>query len=232
MKRLFGRKKPLPAPPPILDLAALVREHGVSVSGVVHVGANRGGEVATYKALGARRIVLVEANPALAAELREAFAGDPAFAIAAVAAGESDGDADFHLTSFDQSSSLLKLKRHAEIYPEIVAQGTIRVPVRRIDRILDELGLAAEPFDLLSLDIQGAELMALKGAPSLLRRVHAINCELCFEELYEGCALAGDIDAFLGEQGFMRVATAAPYHSSWGDGFYVRKDIRQIDGRG
>ncbi len=224
LSRLFGRKAKTPAPPPpLLDLAALARTHGLTIEGIVHVGANHGGEVATYKAMGATRIVLVEANPALAEALRETFAGDPAVSIAAIAAGEADGEADFHLTSFDQSSSLLKLKRHAEIYPEIVAAGTIRVPVRRLDGALAGMGMGTARFDLLSLDIQGAELMALRGAPDLLARVAAVNCELCFEELYEGCALAPDIDAHLGGFGFTRVATATPYHSSWGDGFYVRK---------
>ncbi len=225
LKRLFGRKaKPAAPPPPLLDLAALARTHALTIEGVVHVGANRGGEVATYRAMGATRIVLVEANPDLAADLRRNFAADPAVTVVAIAAGETDGEADFHLTSFDQSSSLLKLKRHADIYPEIVAAGTIRVPVRRLDGALEELGLGTARFDLLSLDIQGAELMALRGCPDLLARVAAVNCELCFEELYEGCALAPDIDAHLAQFGFARVATATPYHSSWGDGFYVRKD--------
>jgi FkbM family methyltransferase len=224
LSRLFGRKAKTPAPPPpLLDLPALARTHGLTVEGVVHVGANQGGEVATYKAMGASRIVLVEANPGLAESLRRTFAGDLAITVAAVAAGEADGEADFHLTSFDQSSSLLKLKRHAEIYPEIVASGTIRVPVRRLDGVLAGLGLATARFDLLSLDIQGAELMALRGSPDLLARVSAVCCELCFEELYEGCALAPDIDAHLAKFGFTRVATTTPYHSSWGDGFYVRK---------
>lgn len=224
LSRLFGRKaKPAAPPPPLLDLAALAREHGLAIEGVVHVGANRGGEVATYKALGATRIVLVEANPELARALEKTFAGDPAITIASVAAGEADGEADFHLTSFDQSSSLLKLKRHADIYPEIVASGTIRVPLRRLDGVLAGLGLGTARFDLLSLDIQGAELMALRGCPDLLARVSAVSCELCFEELYEGCALAPDIDAHLAKSGFARVATTTPYHSSWGDGFYVRK---------
>jgi hypothetical protein len=74
-------------------------------------------------------------------------------------------------------------------------------------------------FHLLSLDFRGAELMALLGCPELLARVSAVGCELGFEELYEGCALASDIDAHLAGFGFARVATTTPRHSSWGDGF-------------
>jgi FkbM family methyltransferase len=220
-RKLFRRgRKPAPAMP---DLAALCRTHGVAVAGVVHVGANRGDEIAQYDALGARRVVFVEANPGLATGLRARFADRPEVTVGEFAAAAENGHADFHLTSFDQSSSLLKLKRHAEIYPEIVAAGTIRVAKRRLDEALAEMGLAGAAFDLLALDIQGAELLALRGAPDLLGRVRAVNCELAFEELYEGCALAPEIDAHLGGFGFVRVATATPYHPSWGDGFYVKR---------
>lgn len=217
---MFGRKRePGRAMP---DLAVLCRTHGVSVAGVVHVGANRGDEIAQYDALDARRVVFVEANPQLAAGLRARFAGRGDVAIGEFAAADAEGETDFHLTSFDQSSSLLKLKRHADIYPEIVAAGTIRVVKRRLDDALAQMGFAEERFDLLALDIQGAELMALRGAPGLLGRVRAVNCELAFEELYEGCALAPEIDAHLAGFGFARVATATPYHPSWGDGLYIK----------
>jgi FkbM family methyltransferase len=219
-KKLFGRKhKPVPAMP---DLAVMCRTRGVSVEGVVHVGANRGDEIAQYDALGARRVVFVEANPHLAASLHARFADRDDVTIGEFAAADADGETNFHLTSFDQSSSLLKLKRHAEIYPEIVVAETIRVVKRRLDDALAEMGFAEERFDLLALDIQGAELMALRGAPGLLGRVRAVNCALAFEELYEGCALAPEIDAHLAEFGFTRVATATPYHPSWGDGLYLK----------
>lgn len=218
-KLLRRNRKPAPAMP---DLAALCRVHGVPVAGVVHVGANRGDEIDQYDSMGAQRVVFIEANPQLAKQLRARFATRPDVTICEFAAADENGHADFHLTSFDQSSSLLKLKRHAEIYPEIVAAGTIQVIKRRLDDALAETGLADAAFELLSLDIQGAELMALRGAPTLLGRVRAVNCELAFEELYDGCPLATEIDAHLAAFGFARVATATPYHPSWGDGFYVR----------
>ena len=64
--------------------------------------------------------------------------------------------------------------------------------------------------------------MALRGAPTLLGRVRAVNCELAFEELYEGCLLATEIDAHLAAFGSARVVTATPYHPSLGDGLYVK----------
>jgi hypothetical protein len=74
------------------------------------------------------------------------------------------------------------------------------------------------------MDIQGAELLALQGAVETLQSIDAINTEINYEELYEGCALVHQLDDFLAHQGFTRVATVTPYHPSWGDAFYVRND--------
>jgi len=72
------------------------------------------------------------------------------------------------------------------------------------------------------LDVQGAELMVLRGALSALAAFDAVVAEINFEELYEGCALAPDLDAFLGTRGFSRVATACFDDPSWGDALYLR----------
>ena len=78
---------------------------------------------------------------------------------------------------------------------------------------------------MLSFDIQGAELLAFQGSINLLKHIEAINTEVNFEELYEGCALIDQIDDFLNLHGFQRVKTTTPYHPSWGDAFYVKKTI-------
>ena len=110
--------------------------------------------------------------------------------------------------TFDQSSSILPLKRHLEVYPEIVETGVIEVPARTLDGLLTELGRGPADFNLLVLDVQGAELLVLRGATAALEGCDAVVAEVSFEELYEGCALAADLDAFLGERGFERIATS------------------------
>jgi hypothetical protein len=41
-------------------------------------------------------------------------------------------------------------------------------------------------------------------------------------ELYRGCALLPEVDAFLGARGFQRVATKMTPHG-WGDSFFKRR---------
>jgi FkbM family methyltransferase len=49
-----------------------------------------------------------------------------------------------------------------------VSQQIVRVPVRALDEIIDETGI--QTVDFMKMDIEGAELLALRGAESSLRR--------------------------------------------------------------
>ena len=57
--------------------------------------------------------------------------------------------------------------------------------------------------DLIKIDIQGAELMALQNGTETVREALVIESEVEFVPLYEGQALFCDLQAFLREQGFV-----------------------------
>ncbi len=73
-----------------------------------------------------------------------------------------------------------------------------------------------------NFDIQGAELMALKGAAESLQHVDALYLEVNEKELYVGCGLIDEIDAFLQVRQFKRVITEMTVHG-WGDALYVKE---------
>jgi len=207
----------------MLDLAQLCKEYGVQPRGVIHIGAHEGHEVWSYQAMGVQDSLLIEANPAVYQRLVANVATLPQVKTVNCAVGDRDGTALLHLMSFDQSSSILAPKRHNEIYPFVTEVGQLEVPVRRLDTLLAEHNLEPSRYNFLNIDIQGAELLAFKGAAATLHHIEAINTEVNFEELYEGCALVEEIDAFLGMYGFRRVKTVTPFHPSWGDAFYVKQ---------
>jgi hypothetical protein len=74
---------------------------------------------------------------------------------------------------------------------------------------------------MLVLDIQGAELEALKGSKRILGCVRYVYCEVSQVNLYEGGAKVQEIDDYLKGFGFLRVATNWTSHG-WGDAFYIR----------
>lgn len=208
-------------------------EHFLGVLGaaaaVIHVGAHEGQEVAAYLAAGARSIVLVEANPQHVATLRERFAGTPAVRIVGCAVGAERGTAQLRLhtsrSGDTQAASLLELAELGEV-GTVRTEGTIEVEVRTLDDIA-----AGEACDLLVVDVQGAELLALRGATALLRRVKAVVCEIELRPLYAGAPAEETIVELLAAAGLERAdalyyeltTAAGERRLGWCDVLFVRR---------
>ncbi len=73
----------------------------------------------------------------------------------------------------------------------------------------------------MNFDIQGAEIKALKGAECVLPFANALYMEVNVEELYKGCGLLPEMDAYLKERGFDRVLTRM-IPKGWDDALYIR----------
>ena len=78
-------------------------------------------------------------------------------------------------------------------------------------------------YNFINLDIQGAELKALKGMESYLNDVDYIYTEVNCDYVYEGCALINEIDEYLLQFNLHRVETTWFGECKWGDAFYIRK---------
>lgn len=210
----------------MLDLEKLCRKYKIKPRGIIHVGAHEGAELSAYQRMGIRNALFIEANPAVFERLNVNVGEFPGVKVANYAISNNNGMVTLHVTSMDQSSSILPLKLHKELYPDIRETHQIVVQSRKLDTLLEELSISVADFNLLNIDIQGAELLALQGSVNLLKNIDAINTEVNYDELYEGCALINQIDDFLAIQGFERVATTTPFHPSWGDAFYIKKHFK------
>ncbi len=210
----------------MLDIKALCRKHSIKPSGVIHIGAHEGLEITLYQKMGFKNILFIEANPAVFERLKENITGMPNVKIVNCAISDSNGETTLYVTSQDLSSSILPLKEHQRIYPSIVESCQITVQSRTLDKLLEEQQLELSDFNMINIDIQGAELMTFQGAINTLKHIEAINTEVNYQELYEGCAIIDQVDEFLANKGFKRVATITPFHPSWGDAFYVKKKTR------
>jgi FkbM family methyltransferase len=209
----------------MIDLETQFQKFEFKPKGVIHIGAHEANEIDTYIKLGFQKILYIEANTQLAFKLKVKFQGQPNIMAAHAAITDHNGTINLKITSFDQSSSILSLALHKDIYPNIQQIGEETVPARTLDSLLFELDLDPSEFNFLALDIQGAELLALTGSISTLRHIEAVQTEISFTELYEGCALLPDIDKFMTLQGFGRSEIVTPHHPTWGDAFYVRRAV-------
>jgi FkbM family methyltransferase len=174
---------------------------------VLHVGAHTGEEVPFYFEKGYGRIYLIEANPDVAASLADRFAADPRVKVFNLAIADRCDTIPFiiHTTPRGgvESGSILKLKKLGEIVPVFDSSRSIQVQGARLDDFIETERLEGK-IDLLTLDVQGAELMALAGARRALRTIKALICEVNLIETYENCALEKQVDHFMAQSGFTK----------------------------
>lgn len=211
--------------PTPLNISSLCQRYDIPVRGVIHVGAHEGQELDQYLELGAQKVLLIEANPQIFQKLQTIVADIPNVIPLNYAICDREGSINLRLNAYDFSSSILPLKQHRDIYPNMLEVGEVSVAAKTLDRLITEQDLNKAAFNVLVLDIQGAELLALKGSEETLKTVDAIYSEVNLQELYEGCALIEQIDEFLTDHSFQRVAIKTPFHPFYGDAFYVKTDI-------
>jgi FkbM family methyltransferase len=189
-----------------------------NLTGVVHLGAHMGEEVLAYKRSGYESIVLCEANPHLFEPLQRRFESDSSIKVVHAAIADTDGHVDFYLHETEkgsvESASLLPLKRLGEIVPVFSSKNVVSVPSISLDTLSDDLSLDGMT-KLLTIDIQGAERLALQGGRRYLSTVEAIICEVNLIENYDGCVLEPDLDLLFEQLGFIK--QFGIYHELYSD---------------
>lgn len=226
----------------LLVLRRLLDGAGVRPRGVIHVGASVGEELGAYLVLGFARMLMIEANPAAIPALRRNVAAinavaarfdermglaPPAYAQAIhCAAGAEDGVVELAVMEVPTLSSLLPPQSaalNAEETPWFAVVDRPRVPMRRLDDLAGELanGWRAQDFNVMRLNIQGAELLALRGAARWLEHIELVFTEVNLVERYGGCPRLEDLDAFMAGHGFVR-KWGYRWDPTGGDAVYVR----------
>ncbi len=122
----------------MLDIPALFDQYHIQPRGVIHIGAHDGDEVEMYVAMGFKRILLIEAHPAIYTRLIARYGNRPGVIAVNSAIGNIDGWTKFFTASNDQCGSVLAMKDHRELYPQIVAIGELNIPMARLDTVMGQ----------------------------------------------------------------------------------------------
>lgn len=112
------------------------------------------------------------------------------------------------------------MKEHLREHPHVYEIKREKRLTKTIDTFVSENQIESS-LNFVNMDIQGAELLALKGMKNNLPYVNYLYLEVNIKELYAGCGLIGEIDEFLKRYGFYRADTSMTQHG-WGDAFYIK----------
>ncbi|MFJ6637098.1 FkbM family methyltransferase [Streptomyces sp. NPDC091376] len=125
---------------------------------------------------------------------------------------DSIGDGAPHTLRVTATSGMTSLYRpdpnRLRLFNGFTEWGRVREEVPVDTRKLDDVD-EVSAFDLLKVDIQGAELMVFQGGRQKLAEAVAVHTEVSFVPLYEDQPTFGDVDQQLRRQGFIPHAFAA-----------------------
>lgn len=198
----------------------LLRKYKVNCESILHIGGHFAEEAALYYENGIKHAVFVEGDANLFPYLESIVKVYPNYSCTLAMLSNQDGYSEFYVASNEgASSSILKPNRHTIERPDITF-GDSRL-VRTTT--LDSLGL--DNFDLLVIDVQGAELLVIEGGLRTITNAKAIWIEVNAGFMYEGSADSSQIVLALAEI-FVPVYMNMN-ENKWGDALFIRKDLIQ-----
>lgn len=195
---------------PMRLLRALARD-GIEINSVVHCGAHYAEERCFYEDIGARRVVWIEGSAGIHSELARLLEKDRAagklLGSHAAVHGLLYAKPGISIPLFGYSNAgaansiYRSTNEFAERWPTVTETGAVEVQLSTtLDMITD--AHAPNGADLLTLDLQGAELTALAGGHRTLSRAKIVMCEVSKIQIYHGGAAYEDVVEFFSAAGF------------------------------
>ncbi len=191
------------------------------ISGLIHVGANTGQERFLYHGYGVR-VLWIEPIPDVYRKLCENIGRYPRQrALQALVTDRDEGDYEFHIANNEgQSSSILALSEHRDIWPEVHYVATIRLRSTTLPTLLRRVAINPDGYQALVMDTQGSELLVLEGAVPLLGHFRFVKTEVADFDSYAGCCRIADLEAFMSAHAFREVSRRTIATRAGGGSYY------------
>jgi hypothetical protein len=201
------------------DVYKALLYNDINIKGVFHLGAHECEELLFYNSFGVKNEDIIWID-AVENKVNEAIQRGIPNVYNSLITDKDDEDVFFNVSNNIQSSSILEFGTHSQEHPQVVYIDKVLKKSITIDTFFERNDLDASKYNFWNFDIQGAELLALKGATKSLQYAKALYLEVNEKELYKNCALIEEIDTFLSQYNFKRVLTKFTQHG-WGDALYL-----------
>lgn len=118
------------------------------------------------------------------------------------AASDQQGTATLHRTVMNAASSMIEPDSDKDW---MRVTDRIEIKTDTVDHAIPDLGneWSLPNFNVMRLNIQGAELLALRGAPETLQHVDVVYMEIDFDYRYPTSPTSTQLEEFLASHGFM-----------------------------
>lgn len=208
----------------LIPFSELFAKYNIKPKGAFHVGANNGQEIKEYYKNGIRHSVWIEALSDVFAKLEQNIKPYPdAIAIQACISDKDGEEIIFNVANNEgQSSSILEFGTHTKEHPTVKFIDKRLMTTRTLKTVIEFFKLDMSKYDFLNIDLQGAELMALKGLGDYLHGFEFLYLEVNRKPLYLGCPMVEELDEYVKPFGFERVETKWT-GADWGDAAYIKK---------
>lgn len=204
---------------------------GRDVQTVFDIGAYHGEWTTTYRGLfPAAQVYAFEPFPESRKVLNEAFAGESNVTIVAAAMGDAEGERSFYVNQHAATNSLLRVDERTDAslvsHELLTLQAELTVPVKTIDGFCQERGISR--LNLLKIDVQGAEVMVLRGGADMLRRkaIDLIYTELQIMHHYQNQSHYFEVCDYLYRTGYdlyglYNLAVSSVGRFGWADAIFM-----------
>jgi FkbM family methyltransferase len=173
-----------------------------NAKGIIHMGAHRGGEAAVYDWF-QKKTVWIEANPQLITELQDHVNQFPYQKVIHALLSDKDGEQiDFKISNNDSASSSIFEFGEESIKRDLKMISKITLKSQTLDKIVERESLEISNYDFWIMDLQGSELLTLKGAQKALKSCKSILVEISKSDYYVNGASWDNLKEFLNSNNF------------------------------
>lgn len=208
----------------LIPISKLNSHFKLEINGILHVGAHECEELKDYNDIGINNnnIFWIEAMKDKVDIMKKKY--NDIHIYNAIIDIENDKEVKFNVTNNGQSSSILDFGTHSKHHPHVKMIDHYNGTTTRLDTFIENNNIPIKNINFINLDIQGIELRAIKSMEKYLKHIKYIYTEVNTEEVYKNCDLMINIDEYLSNFGFIRVATKVLDQYGWGDAFYIRSN--------
>lgn len=187
---------------PLIDFLKLLKKSGFNPKSILDIGAHNGSLALQMNDIWpASQILMIEANKEHENSLQSVCCFSNVFSYKIALVGYSSADRVFYKTRINNNSYSTGNSMYREKTKYYSEDNVLEEAMRsiRLDDLCDTY------FDLIKIDVQGAELEVILGGEITIRAAKSIICEVSVGEYNQGSPDKSKVCAALNDLGFQEV---------------------------